>query len=133
MATKTYININGQNVDGSIKTPDRKFRDAWSYDGEVVSIDATKKAEILTGLIKAECKKRIYAVANEVTQVNIAAAAATDLLSAEDLATFKSALGWVDAMRANVATLVDADEGDYENDNKWPAVPAGVAELAAKY
>ena len=127
------INIGGQLVDGSIATPDRKFRDAWTYDGKVVSIDPVGKAKIMGGLIKEECGKRIFAIADANTQMNLSAAAATGLLSAEDMDTFKAALGWVAAMRANVATLVGADDEDFADDAKWPTVPAGVAELAAKY
>ena len=41
---KSYINITGQTVDGAIETPSRKFRDAWSYDGKVVSVDPTENA-----------------------------------------------------------------------------------------
>ena len=133
--SSTQIKINGQSFDASaLKLPDRKWRDAFDtpVDG-VVGVNAAKKREILTGLVKDECKKRIYAVADETTQMNLAAAAATDLLSSEDLSTFKASLAWVAAMRANVATLVAADDEDYAADAKWPAVPAGAVELGKKY
>jgi len=130
---KTSINIKGQIVDGSTKTPDRKFRDAWVYDGNVVSIDPTGKTLIMTGLVKEECGRRIFEVASANTQMNLAAAAATDLLSTGELAAFKASLGWVAQMRANVVTLVAAGDEDYAKDSKWPKLPSGVQDLADKY
>lgn len=71
---------------------------------------------------KAECKARIFAVADEMAQINLAAAAAAGLLNADDLATYQAGLGWVASMRVACATGDD-----------WPAVPAGVVELAARF
>lgn len=135
--TPSYHTINGQQFEaGSVTQPPsgKKFRDAWDTPvNGVITINPTVKAQLLLNYVKEECRNRIYAVADETAQMNLAAAAATGLLSAEDLATFKSSLAWVAAMRANVATLVGADDEDYSDDAKWPAVPAGVAELGAKY
>lgn len=71
---------------------------------------------------KAECRARIFAVADSIAQINLAAAAAAGALSAEQMATYRAGLAWVDAMRAACTSGDD-----------WPAVPAGVAELAAHF
>lgn len=70
---------------------------------------------------KAECRARIVAVCDQIAQINLAAAAAAGALTPKDAETHRALLAWVDAMRAACAT------GD------WPDVPAGVAELAAKF
>ncbi len=71
---------------------------------------------------KAECKARIFAVADDMAQINLAAAAAANLLPPDELAIYQAGLGWVAAMRA-----ASAGGGD------WPEVPEGVAELAARF
>lgn len=137
---KSNINIGGQIVDASVETPERVWRAAWSYDGKAVSVDPVEKAVILTRIAKEECGKRIFAVADANTQMNIAAAAAMNRLSADDKATFDAALDWVDTMRAKVVVLVGGDDGApkyvervIKDDASWPAVPAGVQALADKY
>ena len=127
------LDINGQQVDGSVSTPDRKFRDAWTYDGNVVSIDPTAKVAIMGRLVKEECRNRIYAVVDQIAQINLAAACAAGALTPEDKATYDLGLFWIHDMRSTVAALVAADDQDYADDSKWPAVPAGVVELADKY
>ena len=44
----TYIQVNGQTVDASTVTvpANRKFRDAWTLSGDVVSIDVNKAKDI---------------------------------------------------------------------------------------
>ncbi len=70
---------------------------------------------------KSDCRARIFAIAGATTQINLAAAAAAGLLDADQMATYRAGLAWVEAMRAACATGI------------WPEVPAGVAELAATY
>ena len=81
--------------------------------------------------VKAECRRRILAVADETAQINMASAAAAGLLTAAQMTTYAAGLGWVDAMRATWPTM--PANTDYLADTAWPAVPAGVAELAAAF
>ena len=78
--------------------------------------------------IKAACRAAILAVADETAQMNLAAAASAGLLSAAQMATWVSALGWVSAMRGEYARarLV----GD---DPAWPDLPEGVADLVGHF
>ena len=88
--------------------------------------------------IKAECKRRIYAVASPETQMNMATSAA--LVSAKT-ATNRStgeadiltnvgiAVGWVDAMKTAIVTLAADDEIDFKADASWPALPDEVTAL----
>ena len=116
---KSYININGQTVDGSIETPSRKFRDAWSYDGKVVSVDPTEKSKIMTRLIKAECGKRIGDAAADYTQRNMVVAA---MFSDADKALLGKWNTWVSNMKTACGSMIDMDDEDYEEDYKWPVL-----------
>ena len=65
---RSYIEIKGQkfNVESVTLPPSgKKFHDAWDIPvNGVISIDSPKKVEILTDLVKEECKKRICAVSS---------------------------------------------------------------------
>ncbi|WP_146348368.1 hypothetical protein [Falsiphaeobacter marinintestinus] len=76
---------------------------------------------------KAECRARIFAVVDEIAQINLAAAAAADRLNPVDLATYRAGLDWIQAMR--VAYLTQEPGADVN----WPPVPEGMAELAAQF
>lgn len=80
---------------------------------------------------REECRRRILAVVPETAQVNLTAAAAADLLSPEDLATFKAGLGWIAAMRAAWPGIAAA--GQPVGTADWPTAPAAVAALAARF
>ena len=133
----SLVNIGGQIVDASIEIPEEDFRDWYIYDGEKVTLPPEKRIMVLAGFAKAECGKRISAVADQFCQLNLTASASAGLLTKEQMATYKKGLAWVTQMRANVATLVAGDDGMkhyrirvIENDQSWPKVPEGVQELA---
>ncbi len=103
---------------------------------------AAALAERRAEAVKRECKRRIYAVLSAETQMNMTAAAAAisskpaSSRSAEEkavLAGLQAALGWVDAMRARAAELVTDTDADYLSDEAWPAPPAEVAQVAARF
>ena len=55
---QTLININGDIRDASsITAPDRKFRDAWQFNGDVIEINLVKAKEIRAGQLVAEAKE----------------------------------------------------------------------------
>jgi hypothetical protein len=72
---------------------------------------------------KEECRQRILAVASEVTQMNLASVAAAGLLSADDLASYRAGLVWIEKMRAAWRIVPAA----------WPAVPPQVQALARRF
>lgn len=89
--------------------------------------------EVLAPRIKAECGRRILAVASANTQMNLTAAQAAGRFSVEDRAAYAAALDWVDAMRARCAELIAAGDAGFAADAKWPPVQAGVVALAARF
>lgn len=83
--------------------------------------------------IFAECKRRIFAVASTNAQVNMAAARAAGILSSDDEAAFLAGLQWITAMRAACAELVAQEAVEFIDDGEWPACPAAVITLAARF
>lgn len=81
---------------------------------------------------RLECRRRIFAICDETAQVNLAAACAAGLLAPAQLLIYQSGLAWVHDMRAAWRPMGEAG-ADPEDDANWPAVPAGVADLAAEF
>lgn len=81
---------------------------------------------------RAECSRRIFAVCDGIAQINLAAAAAAGLLTTDQMNTYRTGLAWVNEMRATWPVLA-AGDGVIADDANWPAIPPGVAELAALF
>jgi hypothetical protein len=81
---------------------------------------ARSAAAILTAR-KSDCRDRIFAVADSIAQINLAAAASAGLLDTAQMAIYRAGLEWINNMRTASAT------------GNWPDVPSGVAALAAQY
>lgn len=79
-----------------------------------------------------ECRRRIFAVADETAQMNLTAARAAGLLTSAQQTTHTAGLGWVADMRAAWGPMADAGDDPFDDAN-WPAIPAGVVELAALF
>uniref|UniRef100_UPI00111C3BC5 hypothetical protein n=1 Tax=Pseudophaeobacter leonis TaxID=1144477 RepID=UPI00111C3BC5 len=73
---------------------------------------------------KAECRRRIFAVVDEMAQINLVAAASTGLLSDAQRAAYIAGLGCITQMRGTWPGLVEAG-ADLSDDANWPAVPDG--------
>ena len=86
-----------------------------------------------TRLVKAECKRRIVEVADEVTQINITAHNGAGKLTPDEASTFSASLDWVRAMQAACVPLITDLDADFTADSAWPDVPAGATDLAAKF
>lgn len=103
----------------------------WTHVVTVEARAATAQAgNILAG--RAECARRIVAVARETTQLNLAAAAAAGLLDEADFATYRQGLIWIAEMRATWRPLAESG-ADLSDDALWPVPPAPVVALARKY
>lgn len=83
--------------------------------------------------VKAECGRRILAVADRNAQMNLTGAAVAGALSTDDRATYGAAVQWIAAMRAACAGIIADPALDIADDANWPPVPDGVAELAARF
>lgn len=110
---------------------------ACAWDAQVIRQGGTWRVmnggEVLAPRIKAECARRIFVIASANTQMNMTAAQAAGRFNAQDSATYRAALDWVDAMRARCGNLIAAADADFAGDGKWPSVPAGVVALAARF
>lgn len=81
---------------------------------------------------RAECRRRILAVAPETTQTNLIGAAAAGLLDPAALAAYRASVGWIAQMRAAWGPIADAGF-DPADDALWPACPPAVLALAAQF
>lgn len=89
-------------------------------------------AERRLDAIKTECRRRIYAVASQEAQMNVATAAAAasaktaSSRSADETAIIAGAaagIGWVVAMRDAIAPLAADPDADFTEDAAWPDCP----------
>lgn len=113
-------------IDGSVvEVPDEEI---W---GPPKTLEQITQERLV--LAKAECRKRIFAVIDEIAQVNLAAAAAGGMLTVEQMDVYRSGLAWIHTMRATCITLSTDHTADITSDSWWVDVPAGVAELAAEF
>jgi len=83
--------------------------------------------------VKAECGRRIYAVASDSAQKNMLANIAAGLMSEADKAAFDAGVQWISDMQAACRALIAAQDATFAEDAHWPAIPAGVADLAARF
>lgn len=84
-------------------------------------------------LARAECSRRIFAVASETTQMNMTGAAAAGLFSEAQTAAYAASVQWVGAMRAAWPVIAADAEADIADDAEWPECPAAVVALAAAF
>ena len=92
--------------------------------------------------VKAECGRRIYAVASAQAQMNVATAAAVasaktaSSRSAEEAALIAGAaagIGWVAAMRAAIAPLAADPGADFTDDAAWPDCPPEASDVYSRF
>ena len=81
---------------------------------------AEQEATVLA-LRKSDCRTQILAVISSTAQLNLAAAAASGILNLEQMASYRTALGWIAAMREACTT------------GNWPPVPADIVTLAKQF
>lgn len=89
--------------------------------------------EFSPNAVKSECGRRIYGVASDNAQKNMLANIAAGLMSDDDKAIFSAGVEWIAEMQATCRDLIGAQDATFAADAHWPAVPAGVAELAARF
>lgn len=109
-----------------------RFR-RWIAEGGEPAVAPDGGANMLMARIAGECQRRIYAVASQNCQMNMTAWIASGQADDADKAAFNAALGWVRAMRAACARLLAAGESAFADDRCWPACPATVSTLAARF
>lgn len=99
---------------------------------------------VTSSMVKAEARRRIISVLkDEATQRNMTALASQlvnkkldgviDAAGTATLASLNQAFDWVQAMQQAGRDMAATLDPDYQNDMKWPAVPAGLAALVAQF
>jgi len=83
--------------------------------------------------VKAECARRIYAIASDSAQKNSLANVATGALAGADLDVWKAGVVWIGEMQAVSRALIAACDVTYADDAHWPPPPPGAADLAKRY
>ncbi|WP_083099514.1 hypothetical protein [Pseudophaeobacter leonis] len=104
---------------------------SWSFREKTTEVLA-QEHDAAQDAGRLECRRRIFAVVDEMAQINLAAAAGAGLLSAEQMAAYIAGLEWITQMRGTWAGLVDTG-ADLSDDANWPAVPDAAATLAATF
>ncbi len=83
--------------------------------------------------VKTECRRRIFAVADEMAQINLAAAAAAGTLDDTQMQVYRQGLAWVSEMRAACQGLATDPQRNPGADGEWPPLPDGLAALAGQF
>jgi hypothetical protein len=105
----------------------------WSYDGSVFSPPGPPSLDARQDIARAECKRRILDLVDETAQINLAAAAAAEVLTAEQLTTYKAGLAWIMSLRATWPTLAADADADIYDDANWPQPTQAMRDLAAAF
>ena len=100
-------------------------------EAKAKEIAATLKSRLDKG--KTECAKRINTVVDLSAQLNLSAAAAAGLLSSEQLAAYKSGIGWIKATRDVWPTLAADASKDLEDDSEWPTPSDSIVSLGLSF
>ncbi|MCM2291106.1 hypothetical protein NAC44_02030 [Allorhizobium sp. BGMRC 0089] len=109
-----------------------------------VPADAIETAQAIAHreAVKAECRRRIYAVGSAEAQMNVTSITAT--ISAKTASSRSDAekaildaasqsIEWVTAMRQRFTELADDMSADYLGDASWPECPEAVIDLYAQF
>lgn len=104
---------------------------AWQASGKTPSPPPAPPFD--PNAVKAECGRRIYAVVSDSAQKNMLANIAAGLMSEADKAAFDAGVQWISDMQAACRALIAAQDATFATDAHWPAIPPGVADLAARF
>lgn len=84
-------------------------------------------------MVRAETTRRIYAVAQPHTQMNMTGARAAGLFDAGQEAAYAASVQWVANMRAACAAIIANPALDPFDDANWPKCPDNAKALAAAF
>jgi hypothetical protein len=82
---------------------------------------------------KAECRRRILDLVDETAQINLAAAAGAEVLTAEQLTVYRTGLSWIMSLRATWPTLAADADADIYDDANWPQPTQAMRDLAEAF
>jgi hypothetical protein len=102
----------------------------WFYNWTVVNLPAEEVASTRMKAAAQECSRRIYAIADATSQMNMASMASAGLMSTDQLDAWKQALFWVGQMRGTWRGLAADVSKIISDDANWPTCPVAAAALA---
>lgn len=102
-----------------------------SYTAQGEALEATF-VPTREAVVKKECQRRIFAVADEFCQMNMTGAAAAGAFTEAQQTTYANAVTWIGQMRGTCAALISGG-GNERDDASWPACPPDVLALAAMF
>ena len=82
---------------------------------------------------RAECRRRILDLVDETAQINLAAAAGADTLTADQLTVYKAGLAWIMSLRSTWPTLAADADADIYDDANWPQPTQAMRDLAGAF
>lgn len=122
-----------ESATGEVATQEAFFNtDTQTYQQVYTTRTAEERLAIALTHAKAECERRIYAVASDNAQKNMTAARADGDMTAEQLTNYSLARQWVKDMQAAVGVIATGGL-DPNDDANWPFIPVGVPELVAQF
>jgi hypothetical protein len=136
--------IRDQYPEGTVVVPVRPGGN-FSFDEKTLSwLEGTVaiSPQARLQLAKAECARRITAMASLAAQINInaavsiAAAKAASSRTAEDKGLLSAAddlATWIAAMRDSASKLATVESVDLQADENWPVCAEGVADLVSSF
>lgn len=119
-----------------VDNEDGRPRESWAIRDltpEDIAVQQAKTVAKRIAIVKAECGRRIYAVASDNAQKNTLGAYTIGTLTEDERVTFEAGLGWIRAMQAACLPLISDQALDPSSAEHWLDVPLGVKELADLY
>ncbi len=89
-------------------------------------------SEMLRRRIKGEASRRTRSILGDLDTQIVMLSQITEVKGAAK-AKLTAAFAWKRDMLARAKELIEAEDQDYADDNKWPKPPAGVAEIADEF
>lgn len=94
---------------------------------------AKKELKAFIEAVNRECERRIYAVASDNAQKNLAARSGRNKLTPEQLVVYDAGLDWIDDMQKAARSIVATNNKSYKDDKHWPAPTQEMINLANAY
>jgi hypothetical protein len=113
------------------RNADRQAIAAWEAAGNEIA--EPPEPTISAEMIKAECARRIYAIASDNAQKNMMANAIAGNFDEDDVTAWQAGVAWIATMQTVCRELIAAGDATYAQDGHWPLCPESAAALAARY
>jgi hypothetical protein len=90
-------------------------------------------AELHAQRVKEECRTRIFEIADQISQTNLATACSAGRMTEEDIGSYNELLDWIGAMREACRSMAHAPGPNGADSGAWPVPPASAASIARRF